>query len=213
VDPALITAITALLTAAAGFAATLVSSKPTGNRKPWMVGVVALAIVGVVLLVVALFTDDAEQTGDGVRPPVAYQRAVVGICTEDREIELSFKREMAELGQSVQSGDLSAMYSIPKLMNGTIVETQGLADRLEALEAPADLEPVQSQAVSSWRRGIAESRAIRDNVEKLAAASAGDAEKFARGIQGLDYTEESRLESQKDVLLRKLGGSDCKPSP
>ncbi len=98
-------------------------------------------------------------------------------------------------------------------MTDTIVEEQGLADRLEALDAPADLEPVQSEAVSTWRRGIAVSRQNRDKLEKLAAASAGDALKFAQDSQILDSTEETRLESQKDVLLRKLGGSGCKPSP
>jgi hypothetical protein len=43
--------------------------------------------------------------------------------------------------------------------------------------------------------------------------SAGDAVDFARRLAQLDYTEESQLESEKDVLLRKLGGSGCKPSP
>jgi hypothetical protein len=206
----MITAIAALLTAAAGLAAKFASPKPTG--KPWMVGIVALAIVGVVLLVVALATPNREPE-QSAPPAKPYQNQVVSICTEDREIELAFKRQTEELGQKVTSGDFSAIYSLPKLMTDTIVEEQGLADRLEALDAPADLEPVQSEAVSTWRRGIAVSRQNRDKLEKLAAASAGDALKFAQDSQILDSTEETRLESQKDVLLRKLGGSGCKPSP
>jgi hypothetical protein len=212
VNPALISAIAALLAAAVGLAAKLVSSKPTG--KPWMVGVVAVAIVGVVLLVVALLPKGPDsQTAVLDHSVISYRNKVVSICTEDRESELKFKRQAEQIPQDLVSGDSSAIYAIPKLMTDAIVEVQGLADRLEALDPPADLEPVQSEAVSTWRRGIEVSRDNRDQVEKLAVASGGDPVKFAQDLQHLDYTEENRLESQKDVLLRKLGGPGCKPSP
>ena len=79
VDPAMIGAIAALLTAATGLAAKLVSSKPAG--KPWMVGIATLAIVGVVLLIVALVPPTDTRNTD----QVVYQNYVVSICTEDRE--------------------------------------------------------------------------------------------------------------------------------
>jgi hypothetical protein len=211
VDPAMIGAVATLLTAAVGLAVQLMSSKPTG--KPWMIGLAALAVMGVVLLVAALlhiFLPNGPPPSP-TRDP--YQNQVVSICTEDRESELKFKRQLEQMQQNVTTGDVAAIFSIPKLMTDTIVEVQGLADRLETLHPPADLEPVQSEAVSSWRRGIAVSRENRDKVEKLAVDSGGDPFKFAEAITHLDYTEETRLESQKDVLLRRLGGSGCNPSP
>jgi hypothetical protein len=212
VEPATIGAIATLLTAAVALATHLVSPKPAG--KPWMVGVTALGIVGVVLLVVALLPN---HPGDDQPPPapalIAYQNKVVPICTEDREVELEFKRQLEQMQQVLMSGDFSALLSIPKLMTDAVIEEQGLADRLETLVPPADPQPVQSEAVSMWRRKLAVSREIRDQVEKDATASGGDPLKFAQDLQHLDYKEETRLESQKDVLLRRLGGSDCKPSP
>jgi hypothetical protein len=50
-------------------------------------------------------------------------------------------------------------------------------------------------------------------MDKQAVASRGEPLKFAQALARLDYKEENRLESQKDVLLRRLGGSGCKPSP
>jgi hypothetical protein len=207
----MIGALAALLTAAGGLAAQLKSAKPTG--KPWIIGLAALAVVGVVLLVVALVpgtSHTGSSAGQMLRP---YQDRVVGICTEDREVELGFNRQMDQMQQDFTSGDFSAVFSVPKLMTATVVEEQSLADRLEALDAPADLDPAQSEAVSTWRRKIAVSRGTRDQMEQEVAASGGDALKFAQAVASLDYKEESRLESQKDVLLRRLGGSSCKPSP
>ena len=113
--------------------------------------------------------------------------------------------------QNLTSGDFSTIYSIPKLMTDAIVEDQGLADRLEALGPPADLGPVRGRVHVAT--GIAVNRENRDHVEKFAVASGGDPQKFAQDIMHLPYEEETRLESQKDVLLRRLGGPDCKPSP
>jgi hypothetical protein len=213
VDPAMIGALAALLTAAGGLAAQIMSSKPTS--KPWVVALVVLGIVGVALLVVALLPGPAPPGRDTApgRSEQPYQNQVVGICTEDRENELGFKRQMDELQQGLESGDFASIFDIPKAMTTVILADQGLADRLEALRAPADLEPVQSEAVSMWRRKIAVSREVRDQMEKEAVASHGDPLKFAQAVARLDYREEARLESQKDVLLRRLGGSSCKPSP
>jgi hypothetical protein len=219
VDAALISAIAALIAAAVGLAAKFVSSEQTGKPskltgKPWMVGVVALAIVGLVLLLVTVWPGH-DQPPDGDQPDLVkvYQSKVVPICTEDREGELAFKHQMEQIQTDLISGDASTIYSIAKLMTDAIIEEQGRADRLEALDPPSDLEPVQSEAVSMWRRKIAVSRENKDQIEKWAGASGGDVLKFAQDLQHLDYTDESRLESQKDVLLRKLGGSGCKPSP
>jgi hypothetical protein len=105
---------------------------------------------------------------------IAYQNKVVSICTEDRESELKFKRQTEQISQDLVIGDSSAIYAIAKLMTDAVIEAQGLAERLEALDPPADLEPVQSEAVSIRRRGIEVSRDNHDRVEKLAVASGGD---------------------------------------
>ena len=209
----MIGALAALLTAAGGLAAQIMSSKPTS--KPWVVALVVLGIVGLALLVVALLPGTTAPPARDAPPAQSepYQNQVVSICTEDRENELGFKRQMDELQQGVESGHFASVFDIPKAMTTVILADQGLADRLEALRAPADLEPVQSEAVSMWRRKIAVSREVRDQMDKQAVASRGEPLKFAQALARLDYKEENRLESQKDVLLRRLGGSGCKPSP
>jgi hypothetical protein len=209
----MIGALAALLTAAGGLAAQIMSSKPTS--KPWVVALVVLGIVGLALLVVALLPGTTAPPARDAPPAQSepYQNQVVSICTEDRENELGFKRQMDELQQGLESGDFASIFDIPKAMTTVILADQGLADRLEALRAPTELEPVQSEAVSMWRRKIAVSREVRDQMDKEAVASRGEPLKFAQALAGLDYKEENRLESQKDVLLRRLGGSGCKPSP
>jgi hypothetical protein len=174
----------------------------------WIAGIVA-AVLGSVLTFVVI---NDVLSGSGANS-TRYQNKVVGICTEDRELELKFKHKLDQISNALMPENTSAIYAIPRLMTDTIVEEQGLADGLEALVPPSDLEPVQSEAVSTWRRKLEISRGVRDQVERLAVDSAGDAVVFARSLGQLDYTEESRLESQTDVLLRKLGGSGCKPSP
>jgi len=212
VDAALIGAIAALLTAAAGLATILFpkeTAKETG--RPWLFGVGILAIVGIVLLLVALVgppPPPPNGTSSGGTPDV-YQGQVVAICDEDRENELRFKHQMEQIQKDVKGGDFSTLSSVASLMTNGVIKEQGLADRLEALHPPSELEASQSEAVAMWRRKIAASREVRDQLVK----AGGDPMALAQTMQGLDYTEESRLESEKDVRLRKLGGSGCKPSP
>jgi hypothetical protein len=211
VDAALIGAIAALLTAAAGLATILFPKEtPKETGKPWLFGVGILAIVGIVLLLVALVGPKPRpnDTPSGGTPDV-YQGQVIAICDEDRENELRFKHQMEQIQKDAQGGDFSTLSSVASLMTNGVIKEQGLADRLEALHPPSELEASQSEAVAMWRRKIAASREVRDQLVK----AGGDPMALAQAMQGLDYTEESRLESEKDVRLRKLGGSGCKPSP
>ena len=182
---------------------------------------VALAIAGGVLLTVALVSDGgarqktaaSSSPGDGAGLSTAYRNAVVTICTEDREAELEFKRGIDDVQTGITSGDLSAVFSLPELMTATLVRERGLAGRLEALEGPAELEPVQLEAVATWRRKIAASEAVRARLNQAVVDSGGDALAFAPALGQLSSAEENRLEGQKDVLLRRLGGLRCEPSP
>lgn len=171
----------------------------------WIAGIVAAVLGSVLAYVVINKLYDERQ--------IPYQKEVVNICTEDRENELKFKHQLDQLSQDLVLGDTSTMYTIPKLMTDTIIEEQGLANGLEGLHPPTDQEPVQSEAVSTWRRKLDASRDIRDQIVKLAADFAGDPSGFAQALKDLNYKEESRLENEKDSLLGRLGGPDCKPSP
>lgn len=214
-DAALIGAIAALLTAAAGLAKILFPKEtetPKETGKPWLFGVGILAIVGIVLLLVALVgppPPPPNGTSSGGTPDV-YQGQVVAICDEDRENELQFKHQMEQIQKDVQGGDFSSLSSVTSLMTNALIREQGLADRFEALHPPTSgLEASHSGAVAMWRRKIAASREVRDQLVKADQ----DPMSLAQAMRGLDYKEEARLESEKDVRLRKLGGSGCKPSP
>lgn len=211
-DAALIGAIAALLTAAAGLAKILFPKEaPKETGKPWLFGVGILAIVGIVLLLVALFgppPPPPNGTSSGGTPDV-YQGQVVAVCDEDRENELQFKHQTEQIQKDVQSGDFSTLSSVASLMTNAVIKEQGLADSFEALHPPSELEASHSEAVAMWRRKIAASREVRDQLVKADQ----DPMSLAQAMRGLDYKEEARLESEKDVRLRKLGGSGCKPSP
>jgi hypothetical protein len=202
-DAATIGAIAALLTAAAGLAKILFS-KDTG--KPWVTGVVTLGIVGGVLLLVSLDgPSDGSPAGNESLSSVSqeeYQRQVRAICDEDREAEVAFKHKMEGIQQDLKAGDLTALVSVVSAMTDTIVKEQGLAGRLDALDPPPALQARQSEAVAAWNRKLAVSRSVRDELasDPLAIAS-------------LNPSEESQLENEKDVLLRRLGGVGCDPSP
>jgi hypothetical protein len=209
-DAATIGAIAALLTAAAGLAKILFS-KDTG--KPWVTGVVTLGIVGGVLLLVAL-----DGPGDGSpagneslvgTSQEEYQRQVRAICDEDRGAEVAFKHQLEGIQQDLMAGDLTALVSVVSAMTDTIVKEQGLAGRLDALDPPSALQTVQSEAVAGWNRKLAVSRRVRDQL----ARNASDPAALATAMANLNASEESQLESEKDVLLGRLGGAGCDPSP
>jgi hypothetical protein len=211
-DPAMVSAIAALLSAVVGLIAILGIKPPT--RKPWLLGVGVLASVGVLLLLVSVISPPPPPgpPGPALPPAVAlrdeYQRQVVRICDTDRESELQFKHQMERVSQDMGQGDLSAVRSIPSLMTDQVKRSQGLADSLEALDPPSDLRAIQSEAVSLSRKEIAVQREARDQLLK-----AHDELEMMDIIRRLDYKKENQLESDKDVRLRKLGGSGCNPSP
>ncbi len=214
-DAVTIGAVAALLTAAAGLAKIL-ASKDT--EKPWVVGVVTLGIVGGVLLLVGRSPPPPPPPSPAPAPAPApapspslqeYQRQVRAVCAEDREAEVGFKHRTEGIQRDVMTGNLSALASLISAMTDVIVKEQGLAGRLGALNAPSTLEPVQSEAVATWNRKLAVSREIRDQLAHKASDPVGLAEAMAHA----SASQESQLESEKDDLLRRLGGPGCDPSP
>ena len=95
----------------------------------------------------------------------------------------------------------------------TIVKERGLSDTRESLDAPEGAAPLQDEAVQMWQRKIATSEDSRDQPNRAAKAPPAETEKFAQSHARLDASDENRLESAKDVLLRRLGGLRCKPAP
>src|SRR6266498_2687539 len=175
-------------------------------------GLVVVCIA--VVLIVAMASTKQLPNGDvpllnHQRQVQEYQRQVRVVCAEDREAELGFKRRTEEIQEKLMAGDLTALASVVSAMTDTIIKEQGLAGRLGAPDPPPGLEAMQSEAVATWNRKLAVSRDIRDQL----AHSASDPVGLAKVMQHLNASQESLLESEKDDLLRRLGGPGCDPSP